>query len=45
MATMMGAASELLFANNRDGTFTNVAAGAGYLTGDSRGSAVADYDA
>ena len=44
VATMMGAASELLFANNRDGTFTNVAAGAGYLTGDSRGSAVADYD-
>ena len=45
VATMMGAASELLFANNRDGTFTNVAAGAGYLTGHSRGSAVADYDA
>ena len=44
VATMMGAASELLFANNRDGTFTNVAAGAGYLTGHSRGSAVADYD-
>ena len=44
VATMMGAESELLFANNRDGTFTNVAAGAGYLTGDSRGSAVADYD-
>ena len=45
VATMMGAASELLFANNRDGTFTNVAASAGYLTGHSRGSAVADYDA
>ncbi len=44
VATMMGAVSELLYANDRDGTFTNVAAGAGYLTGDSRGSAVADYD-
>lgn len=44
VATMMGAASELLYANDRDGTFTNVAAGAGILTGDSRGSAVADYD-
>lgn len=44
VATMMGVASELLYANDRDGTFTNVAAGAGYLTGDSRGSAVADYD-
>ena len=41
---MMGAASELLFANNRDGTFINVAAVAGYQTGESRGSAVADYD-
>ena len=44
VATMMGAGSELLFANNRDGTFTNVAAAAGYRTGASRGSAVADYD-
>ena len=44
VATMMGAASELLFANNRDGTFINVAAVAGYQTGESRGSAVADYD-
>lgn len=44
VATMMGAASELLYVNDGDGTFTNVAAAAGYVTGDSRGSAVADYD-
>ena len=44
VATMMGAASELFYANDGDGTFTNVADGAGYVTGDSRGSAVADYD-
>ena len=43
VATML-ADTELLYANNGDGTFSNVAAGAGYDTGHSRGSAVADYD-
>ncbi len=36
--------TELLFRNNRDGTFTNVATEAGLQTFKSRGSAVADYD-
>ena len=35
---------EFLFANNGDGTFTNVAGRAGIATGNGRGSAVADYD-
>ena len=44
VATMVHLNDELLYANNRDGTFTNVAVQAGYDTGASRGSAVADYD-
>ncbi|MDE0024138.1 MAG: FG-GAP-like repeat-containing protein [Spirochaetaceae bacterium] len=47
VATMVHLNDELLYANNRNGTFTNVAAQAGYDgydTGASRGSAVADYD-
>ena len=41
---MLGAANEMLYANNRNGTFTNVAGEAGIETGDGRGSAAADYD-
>ncbi|MDE0218798.1 MAG: FG-GAP-like repeat-containing protein [Spirochaetaceae bacterium] len=47
VATMVHLNDELLYANNRNGTFTNVAGQAGYDgydTGASRGSAVADYD-
>ena len=44
ITTMLGAEGEFLFANNGDGTFTNVAGRAGIATGNSRGSAVADYD-
>ena len=44
VATMVHLNDELLYANNRNGTFTNVAEQAGYDTGASRGSAVADYD-
>ena len=44
VATMVHLNDELLYANNRNGTFTNVAEQAGYDTGASRGSAVGDYD-
>ena len=44
ITTMLGAEGEFLFANNGDGTFTNVAGRAGIATGNGRGSAVADYD-
>ena len=44
VATMVHLNDELLYANNRNGTFTNVAEQAGYDTGASRGSAAADYD-
>lgn len=36
--------AEFLYSNNRDRTFTDVAADVGMKTGFSRGSAVADYD-
>lgn len=44
VATTSSAGVELLYRNNGDGTFTNIAAEAGLATGNSRGSAVADYD-
>jgi hypothetical protein len=44
VATTSAANTEILYRNDGDGTFTNVADSAGIVTGNSRGSAVADYD-
>ncbi len=44
ITTMPSAMTEFLFMNNGDGTFTDLGPGAGFATGNSRGSATADYD-
>ena len=36
--------SEMFFRNNGDGTFTDISVAAGMIAGDSRGSAIADFD-